>query len=253
MENDDVRLVAHRGWSSRFPENSLPALAAAIGAEADEIEFDVRLSKDGVPFLCHDPVVDRVSTLSGSCRDFTMRELKAADIVGPDDTRYARLGFASLMEVLGLFGKKTIMNIHIKEAEAVDATIRCILDQGLTPEDVYIAGDPGVLEKALDIAPRIPRCCLAGSDTPEKQLERAVAYRCRRVQFRRGRYDRESVRKCVELGMIPNLFYADEPQEAEDAIAAGIVALLTNDLGPMRKHLLSRGILKERPRPFEAH
>lgn len=53
--------------------------------------------------------------------------------------------------------------------------------------------------------------------------------------------------------MIPNLFYADEPQEAEDAIAAGIVALLTNDLGPMRKHLLSRGILKERPRPFEAH
>ena len=40
------KFCAHRGLSKLMPENTLPAFAAALSLGADEIEFDIRLTKD---------------------------------------------------------------------------------------------------------------------------------------------------------------------------------------------------------------
>ena len=53
--------VAHRGYSSVAPENTLPALAAGVLAGATLIEFDVRTTLDGVPVVIHDRSVDRTT------------------------------------------------------------------------------------------------------------------------------------------------------------------------------------------------
>ena len=39
------KFCAHRGLSKLMPENTLPAFAAALALGADEIEFDIRLTK----------------------------------------------------------------------------------------------------------------------------------------------------------------------------------------------------------------
>ena len=54
-------VIAHRGFSTRHPENSLKAFEAAIAAGADAIETDVRLSRDGVPVCSHDPDLKRLN------------------------------------------------------------------------------------------------------------------------------------------------------------------------------------------------
>lgn len=54
------RLIAHRGWQRRFPENTLPALRGAIEAGARRLEFDVQLDAEGHPWLCHDPTLQRL-------------------------------------------------------------------------------------------------------------------------------------------------------------------------------------------------
>lgn len=64
------RLCAHRGWNTVAPENSMPALAAAIALGAEEIEFDVWSSKDGVLVSCHDGNLERVSTGTGMISDW---------------------------------------------------------------------------------------------------------------------------------------------------------------------------------------
>ena len=56
-----MKLCAHRGLSHACPENTLPAFGAAIALGVDEIEFDLWLSADGVPVVCHDPRVDRTT------------------------------------------------------------------------------------------------------------------------------------------------------------------------------------------------
>ena len=59
--HDGRRLVAHRGASADYPENSLPALRAALQAGAGAVEFDVQMSADGVPYVIHDPVLMRTA------------------------------------------------------------------------------------------------------------------------------------------------------------------------------------------------
>lgn len=52
-----VQVVGHRGWPTRFPDNSLAGFYAAAGV-CDAVELDVRRSRDGKLVLSHDPTVD---------------------------------------------------------------------------------------------------------------------------------------------------------------------------------------------------
>lgn len=49
-------IIAHRGASGEYPENTAAAFHAAIQQGADRIEFDVQCTKDNVPVIVHDPV-----------------------------------------------------------------------------------------------------------------------------------------------------------------------------------------------------
>lgn len=244
--NKGIHLIAHRGWNRYFPENSLPAFAAAVAAGADEIEFDVRVSKDQVPFICHDRTTTRVSNLAGDCSAFTMAELRHAQMRLPSGEYIQGLGFPTLQETLQLFGNHIGMNIHVKTTGEDDIVLRqlsaYVEEYNLT--GVYIAGDVDVLAAARRICPDIPLCCLAGDGDGAKLLENALQYGCKRLQFRRGRYQQVDVDRALEHGLITNLFWADDPEEAEQAIASGILGLLTNDIGTIRQHLLQKGILK---------
>jgi len=68
MTDADSRpqLIAHRGAASRFPENSLIGIDAALQAGARHIEIDVQLSADGVPVVIHDEHLERITGQSGS-------------------------------------------------------------------------------------------------------------------------------------------------------------------------------------------
>lgn len=59
------RIVAHRGYPSRYPENTLIGLRAAAEAGARAVEFDVQCSSDGTPYVFHDDTLDRLTGLSG--------------------------------------------------------------------------------------------------------------------------------------------------------------------------------------------
>ena len=63
------RVCAHRGFHTQLPENTLPAFGAAIALGADEIEFDLWETADGVPVAIHDPKLDRVSNGTGVVRE----------------------------------------------------------------------------------------------------------------------------------------------------------------------------------------
>ncbi len=68
-------LVAHRGYASAFPENTLEGIEAAIAVGACGIEFDLQFSKDGLPVLLHDSDLKRVSGLDHSVFNLSLTEL----------------------------------------------------------------------------------------------------------------------------------------------------------------------------------
>ena len=61
-------IIGHRGASAVAPENTMAAFREAIAVGSDGIEFDVRLTRDGVPVVIHDSTLHRTGGLSASHR-----------------------------------------------------------------------------------------------------------------------------------------------------------------------------------------
>ncbi|TDQ37187.1 glycerophosphodiester phosphodiesterase [Aureibacillus halotolerans] len=74
-----LRAVAHRGFSTKYPENTLAAFEAALTFGVSHVELDVHLSKEGVPVVIHDHTLDRTTSLSGPVSQFTVDQLRKAD------------------------------------------------------------------------------------------------------------------------------------------------------------------------------
>lgn len=72
-------VAGHRGDRSSAPENTMPALQAALNGPMDFIETDIQLTHDNVPVLMHDSFVNRTTNGEGRVSDFTFAELQKLD------------------------------------------------------------------------------------------------------------------------------------------------------------------------------
>jgi glycerophosphoryl diester phosphodiesterase len=115
-------VIAHRGASGSYPENTLLALDQALRDGADALEFDVRVSADGVPVVIHDPTVDRTTDGVGRVRALTVAELERLD-AGRGE-RVPRLD-----AVLERF-VEAVMLIDIKDAAASPAVLEILMRHG---------------------------------------------------------------------------------------------------------------------------
>ncbi len=94
--------LAHRGDWRVAPENTLAAFRAALDRPAcDGLEFDVRVSADGVPVVCHDDTLDRVQGRSERVESLTAEALSRFDV-------------PTLAEVLQLAGPRPFLDIELK-------------------------------------------------------------------------------------------------------------------------------------------
>ena len=89
--------IAHRGFSGKYPENTMLAFRKALEAGAEGIEFDVHMTKDDQLVIIHDELLDRTTDGTGLVRDYTLEELRRLD---------ASAGFR------GVFGKNPIPTLE---------------------------------------------------------------------------------------------------------------------------------------------
>ncbi|MCZ6633932.1 MAG: glycerophosphodiester phosphodiesterase family protein [bacterium] len=224
-------LCAHRGLSHACPENTLPAFGAAIAVGVHEIEFDLWMSEDGVAVVCHDPKVDRTTSGTGRVTEMAWEEICQLDAgVGYGDV-WQGVRVPRLEEILDLVDGRVGMNIHIKDGGPDGELVKLVCDLLREREPVdgtYLAlGQDLELALARSYAPEITRACLRGQHDPDEQIEKALAYDCKRIQF--GRTVREDqIRKAQEAGLICNVFWADELDDALKFVDQGVDVILTN-------------------------
>ena len=109
-----IRNIAHRGFSGKYPENTLLAFEKAIEAGADGIENDVHLTRDGEIVVIHDELVDRTTNGKGLVKDMAYDELNKLD-ASYKFSEYGVQRIPTLREYLDLV-KNTdlISNIELK-------------------------------------------------------------------------------------------------------------------------------------------
>jgi len=74
-----LKIVAHRGDSAFFPENTIPAFKSAAELGVDCIETDVHLTSDGVCVIWHDDTLERLTGGNGLVSEKSYKELLTMD------------------------------------------------------------------------------------------------------------------------------------------------------------------------------
>jgi glycerophosphoryl diester phosphodiesterase len=119
-------VIAHRGHSARYRENTLEAYRAAIASGADLVETDARLSADGVVVASHDPDLARVAG-----RDAVIAETSHADLMAIG--RAAGLELTTLTEALAAIcpHRQALIDIKTKDLAIIDAVLAVIRQLGV--------------------------------------------------------------------------------------------------------------------------
>lgn len=127
-----MKIIAHRGFSENYPENSLLAFNKAIEAGADGIETDVRMSVDGMAFIFHDTTLKRITGKEESVESQYSEYLKHLDIGSWKDKQFHAQRLPTLETLLHHIHERMHLILEIKyhpdtylqASEAVEHAIR---------------------------------------------------------------------------------------------------------------------------------
>jgi glycerophosphoryl diester phosphodiesterase len=116
------KIIAHRGGGALAPENTLAAIRCGLAHGFHAVEFDVMLSKDGVPVVMHDPNFGRTVAGTGNVFDATAKELAAMDAGAWFGREFAGEPVPTYEQVLQFCRQNKIwMNVEIKPAPGFEA------------------------------------------------------------------------------------------------------------------------------------
>jgi glycerophosphoryl diester phosphodiesterase len=161
--------LAHRGDDRQAPENTIPAMLAAMAIPAcDGLEFDVQASADGVPILLHDTTLERVQGRPERPDQLTAAELEV-------------LGVPSLADVLAALPRRAFLDVELK-GDPGRAVVEVLASgRGADLHDAVVSSFEGdVLERIGGLAPAWPRW-LNAEDLSEATLAAAVDLDCRGI------------------------------------------------------------------------
>ena len=158
-------IVAHKGYSSQAPENTMDAFSLADRSEnVNYIELDVWTSKDGIPVVIHNESIKAATGIEGNIFDFTYEELQefpAVYLMTKEKFPDARI--PSLEEVIAAYAATTPLLIEIKgypKDPELPAKVVALMEQyQCTDTSMVQSGDYAVLRAVKLCNPTI-RCGL---------------------------------------------------------------------------------------------
>jgi glycerophosphoryl diester phosphodiesterase len=122
MPASKIVVIAHRGFSGKFPENTLRAFKEALSLKAAAIELDVHLSKDKELVVTHDFAFGRCVKATGLLSDYTAAELLKFDAGSHKGAEFKTERISKLSDILELINHQCLLNIEIKQETLVDPT-----------------------------------------------------------------------------------------------------------------------------------
>src|SRR5256885_17273180 len=113
-----MRILAHRGASADFPENTLEAFEGAVMQKADGVELDVMRCSSGELVVCHDEKLDRLAGLGWWVHATPWWKLQKADVGSCLGFKPARIPL--LEEVFEALPERMLVNVELKCETADD-------------------------------------------------------------------------------------------------------------------------------------
>jgi glycerophosphoryl diester phosphodiesterase len=163
-----LKLIAHRGYSSKAPENTIAAFDLALQLGYHDLEFDVQLSKDGIAMVLHDESLDRTTNGHGRLANYTYAELKQLDAGSWFHGAFRHERIPTLLELLARYKSRANLHIELKssEPELAECVAQALQVSGWVqphnlvarafnrpPRLVISSFDPAQLERSINLLP----------------------------------------------------------------------------------------------------
>jgi glycerophosphoryl diester phosphodiesterase len=249
-------IIGHRGASAVAPENTMAAFREALALGADGIEFDVRLTRDGVPVVIHDSTLRRTGGLPHRVADLSWAEISKVDIGSWFDRSFANETVPSLAELFTLFqSNNSTLYLEMKcdsaseQRSLAEACVSAIDEHSLRERVIVECFQLPALKILKEIDPDIKTVALFEPAftnlsvlSDQRIIDQATDVGAAAIALHH-RLARESlVRKAKDAGMHVAVWTVDDPSWIERARAIGIDALITNDPARMLRAKTGRRI-----------
>ena len=142
-------IIAHRGFSGRYPENTLASVRAALELGVDWVEIDVQETRDGELIVFHDYRLNRICGARGRVRDRTLAEIRRLNPQVP-----------TLRQVLQMCRGRGRVLIEIKRADLLKVAA-VIGGTRMKNEVMVFSLSVRRMKEISAVNPRIRRCGLA--------------------------------------------------------------------------------------------
>ncbi|PZF80646.1 glycerophosphodiester phosphodiesterase [Jiangella anatolica] len=160
-------VIAHRGYSSVAPENTLAAVESALRSGADYVEVDVASSADGVPIILHDNTLDRTTDGTGALPTVTSDYIEGLDAGSWFSTAFSGQPVPTLLDVLALLkGRAPALLLEVKGPETyaqLELIVGQLREQGLVEQTILQSFDVQVLRDVKAIEPSLRIALLRSS------------------------------------------------------------------------------------------
>lgn len=211
------RLIAHRGFAGRYPENTLTAFRAAA-ADAAMVELDVRRCLTGEAVVIHDARLDRVTDRTGRVDATPYEALADADVLGTGE------GVPLLSDVFEILPSEVGVNVELKTPRATEAALD--VAAAYDHEVIVSSFDPNALRQARTQAD-FPTGLLY-SEEVTSPVEWATELDCSYLHPPKTVTNRSLVRRARDAGLRVNVWTVENAAEAALLRTAGPDGLITD-------------------------
>ena len=210
-------IIGHRGASAVAPENSMAAFEAAIEAGADGIEFDVHLSRDGVPVIIHDDTLQRTHGLRKRVADMTADELREVRVPSLRD----------LFELMVPNDMLLCLELKESSAELAKECVTLVTEFSFNERVIVECFDLRMLQeiKGLKTAALFGR----GIYTEKVIVDRTLAVGASVLAPHHSLVTRSLIEKAKLAGLTIVVWTVDSPAWVAQARVMGVEAIITND------------------------
>ena len=241
-----LRVIAHRGASGSYPENTLPAFRAAAELGALYCELDVRMTRDGEIVVSHDEDLRRVTGHEGIVSEMTLEEVKAADagynFSAAGHRRYPFRGqnirVPTLSEVLvELPQQRFIIEIKQTTATIVSFILQVVKRAGMNRRVMIVSEHQEPMDEVRRLAPEIPTNLTAAEVVAfvlslppgaEPYEPRGAALQIPPEHLSWRLVTRESVAAAHRIGLEIHVWTINDIAEMRSLIALGVDGILTD-------------------------
>ena len=229
-----MRIFAHRGYSGKYPENTMLAFEGALKLSVNGIELDVHKTKDGKLAAIHDESIDRTFLGNGLVKDYDLRDLKKLENRDEKFRENIDSIIGTLEEVILLVSFKDdfVLNIELKtdviHYNGIEEDVLEMLDSYDMIENTIISS---FNHESLKICKKINKnikTAVLYSEPIEDIVNYAKELGVYAIHPDYKLVDKSLIKKCHENNILVNAYTVNEKEDIERLIEEGIDGIITD-------------------------